>query len=194
MLHGEQLPVQIPAPPAVTQLIFLLGVDHATQSHLFSRNYLDNTPTSISWNVTSTLLLQFLPHIPLKPCYGFILLTRPCRTNTPNRPTFIFLKGSTKVDQVRGANKRLGWIFSWLIPCWVICSELENTIKKHATTSSTAAFSGKGQTLGGDPAAPDVVGEVKGAFDSLSARFSELNPQAKVLLGLLGLYFVFWFF
>lgn len=73
-------------------------------------------------------------------------------------------------------------------------SALENTIKKHATNSSTAAFSGKGQTLGGDPAAPDVVGEVKGTLDALSARFSELNPQAKVLLGLLGLYFVFWFF
>jgi thioredoxin 1 len=66
-------------------------------------------------------------------------------------------------------------------------------LKKYAT-SSTAAFSGQGQTLGGDPAAPDVVGEVKGSLDSLAARFSALDPQAKVLLGLLGLYVVFWFF
>jgi thioredoxin 1 len=92
-------------------------------------------------------------------------------------PTFIFLKGSTKIDQVRGANK----------------SALESMLKKYST-SSTAAFSGQGQTLGGDPAAPDVVGEVKGSLDSLVARFSALDPQAKVLLGLLGLYVVFWFF
>jgi thioredoxin 1 len=82
------------------------------------------------------------------------------------------------------------------LPCPTLSlySELENTIKKHATSSSTPAFSGKGHTLGGDPAAPDLVGEVKGTLDGLLARFNELNPQAKVLLGLLGLYFVFWFF
>jgi len=92
-------------------------------------------------------------------------------------PTFIFLKGSTKIDQLKGANK----------------SALESMIKKH-TTKSTASFSGKGQTLGGDPAAPDVVGEVKGSLDGLAARFSALDPQVKVMLGLLGLYFIFWFF
>jgi thioredoxin 1 len=66
-------------------------------------------------------------------------------------------------------------------------------VKRYAT-SSTASFSGKGQTLGGDPAVPDDVGAVKGSLDGLAARFSALDPQAKVLLGLLGLYFVFWFF
>jgi len=65
-------------------------------------------------------------------------------------------------------------------------------IKKHATTSAT--FSGKGQTLGGEPAAPDIVGEAKDTFDGAKAQFSQLDPQLKVLLGLLGLYFVFWFF
>jgi thioredoxin 1 len=45
-------------------------------------------------------------------------------------PTFIFLKGKTKVDQVRGASK----------------SELQNTVKRHASSTSThsGAFSGKG--------------------------------------------------
>lgn len=66
-------------------------------------------------------------------------------------------------------------------------------LKNHAT-SSTAAFSGKGRTLGGHPAPPDIVGEVQGSLDSLAARFTALDPQVKVLLGLLGLYLVFSFF
>jgi len=92
-------------------------------------------------------------------------------------PTFILLKGSTKIDQLRGANK----------------SALESMIKKHAT-SSTTAFSGRGQTLAGDPAPPDIVGEATDSVVGLAARFSALDPQVKVLFGLLGLYFVFWFF
>jgi len=91
-------------------------------------------------------------------------------------PTFIFLKGTTKIDQLKGANR----------------SALESMIKKHATSS--AAFSGRGQTLGGDPAPPDVVGEVTNTLNGATAHFNQLDPQFKVLLGLLGLYFVFWFF
>ncbi|GJE87699.1 thioredoxin family protein [Phanerochaete sordida] len=85
-------------------------------------------------------------------------------------PTFIFLKGSTKVDEVKGANK----------------AGLQATVRRHASgSSSTSAFSGKGQTLGGSPApsAPEMPGV---------GWFSKLDPQAKVLLGLLGAYFVFW--
>ncbi|EKM61381.1 uncharacterized protein PHACADRAFT_83237 [Phanerochaete carnosa HHB-10118-sp] len=85
-------------------------------------------------------------------------------------PTFVFLKGSTKVDEVQGANR----------------AALESTVRKHASGSpSTATFQGKGQTLGGSPApsAPELPG---------ANFFSKLDPQAKVLLGLLGAYFVFW--
>ncbi|KAF8956064.1 thioredoxin-domain-containing protein [Flammula alnicola] len=94
-------------------------------------------------------------------------------------PTFIFLKGSTKVDQVRGADR----------------SALEGTLRKHAaqSTSSTSAFTGKGQTLGGSPAPPDVAGEVKQTLDKASAGFTNLDPQLKVFLGLGALYLVFWY-
>jgi len=95
-------------------------------------------------------------------------------------PTFVFLKGSTKVDQVKGADK----------------SVLTNTVRKHATSSGggPGSFSGKGQTLGGSPAAPDVAGEVKHTLDKATEGFNQLDPQMKVFLGLLGLYFVFWYF
>jgi len=94
-------------------------------------------------------------------------------------PTFIFLKGNTKVDQLKGASK----------------SGLENTLQKHAVLDSTStAFSGKGNTLGGSPAAPDVVVDGKQTLNNISAWFTQLDPQLRVLLGLIGLYLVFWYF
>ncbi|KAI0784951.1 thioredoxin-like protein [Abortiporus biennis] len=87
-------------------------------------------------------------------------------------PTFIFLKGRTKVDQVRGADK----------------GALEATIKKHAgsTGSSGSAFSGQGHRLGG--------GSTNSSSSSSgSGGGSVLDPQLKIFLGLLGAYFVFWF-
>ena len=69
-------------------------------------------------------------------------------------------------------------------------------MRKHATgtsSSSASAFSGKGQTFGGAPAAPDVAGELKQGVDRITGGFGQLDPQMKVLLGLLGLYFVFWY-
>ncbi|CAA7265884.1 unnamed protein product [Cyclocybe aegerita] len=93
-------------------------------------------------------------------------------------PTFVFLKGSTKVDQVRGANR----------------AALEATLKSHAVASKGSAFTGRGQTLGGAPATPDVVAEAQGALNGITGQFNQLDPQLKVMLGLLALYFVFWFF
>lgn len=70
-------------------------------------------------------------------------------------------------------------------------SGIERALSKHAGSagssgSSTTAFSGKGQTLGGGssnsssgpalPAMPDV---------------SDISPQVKVLAGLVGAYFFF---
>ncbi|KZS92880.1 thioredoxin-domain-containing protein [Sistotremastrum niveocremeum HHB9708] len=86
-------------------------------------------------------------------------------------PTFIFLKGSTKVDQVRGADR----------------ASLESAVAKYSTSSSGSgpAFSGKGQTLGGSvPSAPKEHAEA----------IINLDPQAKLLLGLVGAYLVYWLF
>ncbi|PPQ78036.1 hypothetical protein CVT25_015581 [Psilocybe cyanescens] len=95
-------------------------------------------------------------------------------------PTFVFLKGNSQVDTLKGADK----------------AGLTDKVKKHATNagSSGGTFTGKGHTLGGDPAAPDVVGEVKQKLDMASAGLNQLDPQLKVLLVLLGLYFLFWYY
>ncbi|RXW24055.1 hypothetical protein EST38_g1815 [Candolleomyces aberdarensis] len=98
-------------------------------------------------------------------------------------PTFVLLKGSTKVDQVRGAN----------------ASALEAAISKHASagsSSSTASFSGKGQRLGGGPAPSDLTGEARravgNATEGVSGAWGNLDPQLRVFFGLLGLYALFW--
>ncbi|KAI0931340.1 hypothetical protein AcW1_001242 [Taiwanofungus camphoratus] len=87
-------------------------------------------------------------------------------------PTFVFLKGSTKVDQVRGANK----------------AGLENAIRRHSSNTSNGAFSGKGQTLG-DTSSSMPQGETLGLF----SQFNKLDPQVKVLLYLLAGYLLFWY-
>ncbi|KAG7099642.1 hypothetical protein E1B28_001468 [Marasmius oreades] len=94
-------------------------------------------------------------------------------------PTFIFLKGDTKVDQVRGANR----------------TALEDALRRHSSGSSgsTTAFSGRGQTLGGGPAPPDVAGEVQAGVNGLLGTFNNLSPQQKVLIYLLGGYLLFWY-
>ncbi|KAH6917012.1 thioredoxin-like protein [Coprinopsis sp. MPI-PUGE-AT-0042] len=96
-------------------------------------------------------------------------------------PTFIFLKGQTKVDQVRGADPR----------------GIENAINKHASGSATGAFSGKGQTLGGGPAPSDVAGDAKRAVNDATAAasqgFANVDSQVKIFAGLIGLYLVFWY-
>ncbi|KAF5368334.1 hypothetical protein D9758_002223 [Tetrapyrgos nigripes] len=96
-------------------------------------------------------------------------------------PTFVFLKGETKIDQVRGANK----------------AALQAALEKHAVSSSSSVFTGKGRTLGGD-SAPLGAREVKDdlsrglnrAGQSFEAAFS---PQTRVLLYLLGAYLLFWY-
>ncbi|KAE9398482.1 thioredoxin-domain-containing protein [Gymnopus androsaceus JB14] len=83
-------------------------------------------------------------------------------------PTFVFLIGNAKVDQVKGANK----------------AALEAAIRKYSSGSTGSAFSGKGQTLGG--------GEADVAKPS-GSLFSSLDPQVKVLIYLLGAYLLFWY-
>ncbi|KAF8585139.1 thioredoxin-domain-containing protein [Ramaria rubella] len=94
-------------------------------------------------------------------------------------PTFIFLRGSTKVDQVRGADARA----------------LESTLKAHAasgtTSSTTGAFSGKGQTLGGSSTSQ---ADMATSAATAAAGLTNLDPQVKLFLGLIAAYLVLWYF
>ncbi|KAJ7492485.1 thioredoxin-domain-containing protein [Mycena latifolia] len=94
-------------------------------------------------------------------------------------PTFIFLKGSTKVDQVRGANR----------------AELESTLRRHSAGSSgsTSAFSGRGQTLGGSQAPVDITKEATTTLNKAASRVTSLDSQVRVLLGLVAAYLMFWY-
>jgi len=93
-------------------------------------------------------------------------------------PTFIFLKGSTKVDQVKGANR----------------AELESTLRRHASGSAkTNAFSGRGQTLGGSSGGVDVSREASATLNKAASTFTALDSQFRVLLALVGAYAMFWY-
>jgi len=91
-------------------------------------------------------------------------------------PTFIFLKGNDKVDQVRGANKLA----------------LEDAVRKHSATKSSGVFSGKGQTLGGKQAPIDGM-DIKNVVNQATSNVPQLSPQVKIFLGLAGAYLLFWY-
>jgi len=89
-------------------------------------------------------------------------------------PTFIFLKGSNQVHTIRGAD-RMG---------------LQNAVKQFTSSSeATGAFSGKGYTLGGSSSGAAPASNGTGSATSF---WSNMDPQVKVLLGLLGVYVFFW--
>lgn len=84
-------------------------------------------------------------------------------------PTFVFLKGQTKVDQVRGANK----------------AAIESALQKHSSGSTSTAFSGRGQSLGGPSTAPSPP--------HVEAPLINIDPQVKKLLYFFGAYLLFWY-
>ncbi|KLO20590.1 thioredoxin-domain-containing protein [Schizopora paradoxa] len=88
-------------------------------------------------------------------------------------PTFIFLKGGSKVETVRGANK----------------GEIERALRKHSEGSSSGAFSGQGQRLGSSesPSADVAPGGDIGPLANMS-------PQAKMFGLLVAAYVVLWYF
>ncbi|KAJ7070898.1 thioredoxin-domain-containing protein [Mycena amicta] len=94
-------------------------------------------------------------------------------------PTFIFLKGSTKVDQVKGADR----------------AGLESTLRRHASgaSSQSGSFSGKGQTLGGPTAPTDLSHSATAALNKTTAQFSNLDPQFQTFIMLVGAYAFFWY-
>ncbi|KAF8225134.1 thioredoxin-domain-containing protein [Tricholoma matsutake] len=91
-------------------------------------------------------------------------------------PTFIFLKGNEKVDQVRGANR----------------TALQDAVRRHSATTSSGVFSGKGQTLGGKQAPIDRV-DVGNVVNQATSKVTDLSPQVKIFLGLAGAYVLFWY-
>ncbi|KAH9982793.1 thioredoxin-domain-containing protein [Lactifluus volemus] len=90
-------------------------------------------------------------------------------------PTFVFLRGQTKVDQVRGADK----------------AALDNALRKHSSGSTPlatpAAFSGRGQSLGGSSASQPAQD------NGVEAPLINLDPQVKKLLYFFGAYLLFWY-
>lgn len=112
-------------------------------------------------------------------------------------PTFIIMKGSQKIDQVRGADRR--FVSCWTLNCLgvvdslLIFSGLENALAKYAGSGSSFSgnFSGKGQTLGGTGGSTPIGTRAQDA----AAGIFNLDPQVRLLLGLVGgyiaLYYVF---
>ncbi|KAI0068078.1 thioredoxin-domain-containing protein [Artomyces pyxidatus] len=90
-------------------------------------------------------------------------------------PTFVFLKGSTKVEQVRGADR----------------NGIEAALRKHSSgsASTTAAFSGKGHTLGGS-STPSPAAQPASVGDAASV-VKNLDPQVQTLLIFVAAYLVF---
>ncbi|KAH7886079.1 thioredoxin-like protein [Phlebopus sp. FC_14] len=94
-------------------------------------------------------------------------------------PTFIFLRGTKQVHMIKGAD-RLG---------------LQNAVKQFVSESSSPAFTGKGQTLGGSsPSSPSMpsMPSTREVTSNTSSLWSEMDPQVKILLGLLAAYVFFW--
>ncbi|KAG8984379.1 hypothetical protein FRB93_006617 [Tulasnella sp. JGI-2019a] len=91
-------------------------------------------------------------------------------------PSFVFIKSSSKVDVVRGADPR----------------SLEATIKKHAGTATggaTGAFSGKGQTLGGSEPSPAAGSKLPATIEGVT----NIDPQIKMLGAFLAIYVLYWY-
>lgn len=79
-------------------------------------------------------------------------------------PTFIFLQGNKQVRLIKGADK----------------TALQNTLKQLVTSAD--AFPGQGDTLRDSSSASPSTGNM----------WSNLDPQVKILLGLIVAYIFFW--
>jgi thioredoxin len=69
---------------------------------------------------------------------------------------------------------------------------LESTLKAHIGTGAgaTGAFSGKGQTLGGSK----PQGDLATSASTAAAGITNLDPQVKLFIGLIGAYLLLWYF
>ncbi|KAG8867111.1 hypothetical protein FRB98_004379, partial [Tulasnella sp. 332] len=88
-------------------------------------------------------------------------------------PSFVFIKNSSKVEVVRGANP----------------GTLESTIKKHAGSAAGGAFSGKGQTLGSAEPSPTADAKSPATVEGLT----NIDPQVKMLGAFVAIYALYWY-
>ncbi|OJA19142.1 hypothetical protein AZE42_02166 [Rhizopogon vesiculosus] len=90
-------------------------------------------------------------------------------------PTFVFLKGEEEQARFSGADQ----------------NKLKSTIIQFIGHESSGAFSGQGRTLSGSSSSvPSTHND--NVSNSLTTTWSNLNPQAKVLIALCAAYAFFW--
>lgn len=70
-------------------------------------------------------------------------------------------------------------------------SGIERALAKHSSGSTSSAFAGQGQTLGSSSSSSPSPAKADGP--SPANAFTNLDPQVKVLLGLIGAYLLFWY-
>ncbi|KAG1811878.1 uncharacterized protein BJ212DRAFT_1373804 [Suillus subaureus] len=90
-------------------------------------------------------------------------------------PTFVFLVGKEEVHRIRGANP----------------PALKSTVTQYAQPASSGAFSGQGRTLSGKSGSSSSA-PTYNVSNSLTTRWSNMNPQVKVLIVLCAAYVFFW--
>lgn len=67
---------------------------------------------------------------------------------------------------------------------------LESTLKAHIGPRAAESFSGKGQTLGGSKPQENLATSASTA----AAGITNLDPQVKLFMGLIGAYLLLWYF
>ncbi|KAG1732716.1 thioredoxin-like protein [Suillus lakei] len=90
-------------------------------------------------------------------------------------PTFIFLVGDQEVHRIRGANP----------------AGLKSSIAQFAKPASSGAFPGQGRTLSGKGGSSSSA-PTYNVSNSLITTWSNMNPQAKVIIVLGAVYVFFW--
>jgi thioredoxin 1 len=71
---------------------------------------------------------------------------------------------------------------------------LEAAVQRLSESSkSSGVFTGKGQTLGGATTGPDLKSQANQAASNVTSSFNNIDPQVKVLLGLVVAYAAFWY-
>ena len=61
------------------------------------------------------------------------------------------------------------------------------------SSKSSGVFTGKGQTLAGATTGPDLKSQANQTASKVTSRFNNIDPQVKVLLGLVVAYAAFWY-
>ncbi|KAG2035151.1 thioredoxin-like protein [Suillus americanus] len=90
-------------------------------------------------------------------------------------PTFIFLVGAEEKHRIRGANP----------------AALKSSVSQYAKPAPSGVFSGQGRTLSGKGGSSSSV-PTYNVSNSLTATWSNMNPQVKVLIVLGAAYVFFW--